>query len=544
MNNGFIKANTIGAGANGAMTENGAISYSTIGSEMLNQFGKAGTCRGRDIDDVWSEQRALWAENPEFALKFPFYLRMITRQSNIIGGEKTEKVQKGQGAKDESFKRLLWIAKYHPNEFYRNLWILPIVGSWKDLWTIMSYEGVLTYLDKEKFFDVIAEGIDDKNHVDLVKKYLPRIRSTKNCTTIKAKTENSLAKELANYLGWSYKEYRQFKSTGIAHEFQKVICKGLYSDINWNAIPGKALLSLVSGNFLTNHNLNGSYMNWIMSKPVAKFNGYPYELGMKLEKYEYKNIPVEVTYTVDKQFENLVNTGLKDNSGITGNVLCALDTSGSMTCSIEGGPKGLTSYDVCVSLGIYFSELNQGAFHNVVAMFDNTSELKTLNGSFTDKWNQIKKERTAWGGTSFQSLIDLIINTRCSHPEIPESDFPQTLLVVSDMQFNPSRYLNAYSGNEMSNAEAMIGRLNEYFSKEFMENFKVVWWFCAGRKTEDYPCTMDNKGMYMISGFDGSVVSLILGGEEYTDSDGNKRVPTMNEIIQSALSQEVLSLVR
>ena len=121
MSNGFIKANTIGAGANGAMTENGAVSYGTIGTALLDQFGKAGTFRGRPILDVWADQAKLWSEDPENALKFPFYLRMITRQSNILNGGKTEKVQKGQGNRDESFKRLLWIAKYHPEEFYLNL---------------------------------------------------------------------------------------------------------------------------------------------------------------------------------------------------------------------------------------------------------------------------------------------------------------------------------------------------------------------------------------------------------------------------------------
>ena len=143
--NAFVKSNTLGAGANGAMTENGAISYATIGTALLDQFGKAGAYRGRDIKDVWVEQATLWGENPEAALKFPFYLRMITRQSNILNGEKTEKVQRGQGARDEAFKRLLWIAKYHPEEFYRNLWLLPVIGSWKDLWVLLASDDTEYY---------------------------------------------------------------------------------------------------------------------------------------------------------------------------------------------------------------------------------------------------------------------------------------------------------------------------------------------------------------------------------------------------------------
>jgi hypothetical protein len=220
---------------------------------LLDQFGKASAYRGRDINVVWNEQQILWAENPEFALKFPFYLRMITRQSNILFKNKTEKVQRGAGVKDEAFKRLLWIAKYHPTEFYRNLWLLAVVGCWKDLWYLLAMPET-EYLNKEAFFAIIAEGVSDKAHKDLVKKYMPRIRSNNKCRTEWAKKTNELAKSFAKMAGWTYDEYRKYKSTGKAHEFQTIICKGLYKNINWNLIPGKALLNLISGNFLKNHN--------------------------------------------------------------------------------------------------------------------------------------------------------------------------------------------------------------------------------------------------------------------------------------------------
>ena len=47
--NSFVKFNTLSAGANGARTENGAVSYATIGNALLDQFGKAASFRGRDI---------------------------------------------------------------------------------------------------------------------------------------------------------------------------------------------------------------------------------------------------------------------------------------------------------------------------------------------------------------------------------------------------------------------------------------------------------------------------------------------------------------
>ena len=541
--NSFIKANTLGAGANGARTENGAISYNTFGTALLDQFGKAGVYRGRDINDVWSDQNILWSENPEFALKFPFYLRLITRQSNITGQGKTEKVQRGVGARDEAFKRLLWIAKYHPEEFYRNLWLLPVVGSWKDLWVLLSFDGANEYLNEQKFFEVIAEGINDPSHKDLVKKYMPRIRSSKKCTTSWAMKTNALAKHFADVAGWSYKDYRTYKTSGEAHTFQKIICKGLYSNIDWKTIPGKALLNLVSGKFLTNHNLEDTYYDWIKSQPVAKFNGYAFELGRKLgnTKYEFNKTSRVTRITVDKQFDGIIATASKDGGTIQGNVLCALDTSGSM-----GGPAlddaGTTPFHVCISLGIYFSELNQGAFHNTVAMFDDTSTLLKLKGkTFSDKWNEIISQQTAWGSTNFQSVIDLIVNTRRNHPEIALEDFPSTLVVVSDMQFNPSTsYYNRVS--EQTNYETAMSKLRKVFPSEFVDNFKIVWWYCSNRKTSDFPSTMENGGTYMMSGFDGSIISFLLGGDIVVKTP-DKKMPSMEDIIQAAFNQEVFSLI-
>lgn len=544
--NSFVKANLLDPGANGARTENGAISYSTIGTALLDQFGKAGVYRGRTINEVWSEQERLWGEDPVNALKFPFYLRMITRQTNVLGGEKTGAVQRGQGAKDESFKRLLWIAKYHPEEFYRNLWVLPVVGSWKDLWVLLSMEEDLVALDHKKFFEVMAQGINDPNHKDLVKKYLPRIRSDRKCTTVWAKRTNALAKEFANFAGWSFKDYREFKSTGKAHEFQTVICQGLYSNINWNTIPGKALLNLVSGKFLEKHNLSDAYIKWLQSQPVAKFNGYPFELGRKVRTLGFNSNSLATKITIDKQFDGLIATAKKGGGAIKGNVLCGLDNSSSMTW-VTLDNAGTMPLDVCMSLGVYFSELNTGAFHNVVASFDNTSKLMTLSGTFSEKINYLRKNCRGMGGTNFQSLVDLIVDTRKAHPEMPLEDFPETLLVVSDMQFNPTRTWWddgewASKAVEKTNYETAIAKLSEVFPKEFVDNFKIVWWYCSNRPTSDFPSTMEDAGTYMMSGYDGAIISFLLGGDA-VDENGKPVKPSMEDIVMSTLNQEVLALI-
>ena len=113
--NSFLKAAQTSKGS--AYTENGAISYSSTGTELTDQFGKAASYRGRDISVVFDDQQRLYTENPYAAVRFPFYLRLITRQTKLEDGNVTEKVQKGAGNRDEAFKRLLWMAEFDEPSF-------------------------------------------------------------------------------------------------------------------------------------------------------------------------------------------------------------------------------------------------------------------------------------------------------------------------------------------------------------------------------------------------------------------------------------------
>ncbi|MBR4367531.1 MAG: DUF2828 family protein [Bacteroidaceae bacterium] len=517
--------------ANVAYTENGAFSYKTTGSDLVDQFSKAGCYIGRDINDVFEDMINIWNESPLDALRFVFYLRLITRKVKVSESETTDTVQKGQGLKDEVFKRLLWVAKKHSETFYNNIWLLPIIGSWKDLWVLMYYDKQfgIHAIDEEEIFDIISQGLKEASQTDLVRKFMPRIKSNSKCTTLWGKVSNSLAKHYAKHCGLTYQEYNKIKSSGLAHEFQQQISAGRYSEISWNKIPGKALSNLTNGNFLRNHNLVENFIRWIMEQPTTKYTGYVFEL---LKKYldnkrggnlMYKNI------LINKQFDELVSKAEADGK-ISGNVLCALDTSGSMSWGILG--TNVSVYDVCVSLGMFFSTLNKGAFHKNVAMFDNHSRLLQLSGTFTEMVDEILAQSTAWGSTNFQSLIDEIVRVRKTRTDIPLEDFPKTILVVSDMQFNPA-------GGYQTNYEAMKNKLLEAFPEDFVNDMKFIWWDCIGRR-EDAPATMEDNGCYFFSGFDGSIISQLLGTEVEEKDNIERKNPTMEEVLNKALTQDIL----
>jgi len=52
-------------------------------------------------------------------------------------------------------------------------------------------------------------------------------------------------------------------------------------------------------------------------------------------------------------------------------------------------------------------------------------------------------------------------------------------------------------------------------------------------------------GQYLLSGFDGAIISLILGGsQEVDEKTGEVKQLSMEEAVFKALSQEILTLVQ
>lgn len=519
-------------GKHSARTENMAVAHSTTGSRFADQFAQASSYRGRDISQVFADQSILDAEDPMKALQFVFYLRLVSRRVNYYDG-KTENVQRGQGNRDEAFKRFLWYLQHSPDIFYKNLWLFAAVGRYQDFLDLMFYadeHGML--ISRERVIQIMFDYANQTNQLDLMKKYLPLPKAASKLKTRRAEFMNSVAVMIRTHFGWTDRQMRLYKTSGEAHQWQQKISEKRFSDINFDHIPGRALSILASSGFFESNGLAKQYEKWISEQPVAKFTGYPYELGGKVTD----NLRMYQKMTIDKQFDGLIELAKQDKGAITGNVWCALDTSASMN-NPKLDSKGTVPLNVCLSLGIYFSTLNTGAFHKAAIMFDDTSTMINLTGNFTDMWRQIRGSRTAWGSTNFQSVVDEIVRIRTRYVGVPLEDFPDTLIVVSDMQFNPT-------GTAQTNHEAQMRKLRAVFPKQWVDNFRVIWWYVRGTPTKNFPTHIDEGGTYVFSGFDGAVISLLLGGDSVDPETGKTVKKSMDEIINDALSQKILTEVR
>ena len=130
---------------------NGALKYTTSGSDFVDQFAKVTEYRQpRNYSEISEDMSLLWDQNPRLTISFVIYLRLITRTVKFPDGTKTSTTQRGQGLKHESIMRMIWLAVNHPEEFWNNVIFLFLL----DLGKISSrcYHTISNTMDGKKGF--------------------------------------------------------------------------------------------------------------------------------------------------------------------------------------------------------------------------------------------------------------------------------------------------------------------------------------------------------------------------------------------------------
>lgn len=539
---------------------NGALKYTTTGSDFVDQFGKGGTYKTpRDFKDVSNDMQKIWNKNPYLAVCLTLYFRMITRVITFFNGSKTKNPQRGVGLQHEGIFRAMWIAIYYPDVYWKNFELFISVGSWKDVITMLSYD--LQYngwkdkkLNWVNFGKVILAGLENPNTSELVKKYIPRIYANSHCKTLEAQADNIIAKWLCSLLfgtqdhhdqltkASDYKKYRRLKSSGTAHSWQKLISKGSFLSIDFDKIHGRALAKLVSSKFLKNNKLEQKYSEWISSKPVAKYTGFVHELVVNKN---LSNLTPYQVLTINAQFNQIVETARKGISMQNIRPISVLDASGSMSSPMYGGKEVLkySSMEVAFSSLIFFNELlpNNSPFKDYYLSFSNETRMHKLTGAtFTDKYFKSRKE--GYGGTNFESIFIFFAKFKANNPHVPECLIPNFIICFSDGEFNNV-------GSKITKTtNVALGRIvlqHAGYSKEFCDSFGICFvdlpnTFYSRKPQPKFETFANEKNVFYFSGFDLSPLSFLFGVEGRSKDS----IPTTaEEFFKAAMDQEIFEKV-
>lgn len=530
---------------------NGSVKYSTSGNVFLDDYAAISNYREpRELDDIFCTMQKLCNENVLIALQLTAFIRMITRAPFFK--DQTLGVHRGQGLKHEYIGRMYFFAKNYPKIFKRNLDVFIAIGSWNDLFEILRTD--LYYNGKKRksnflfktIIDYIIAKTYDKNQVELIKKYLPQIKPASKCSTIRNQANSIIAKIIATRLfpnedkKTSYASYRRFKSSGTAHVWEQKISQCKFNELDFSLIAGRALAKLINSKFLQNHNLEDAYHEWIAKQPIAKFTGYPFELFAPFNEVylqynylqNYKNFKPYQIETLNKQFKGLIETAKKDMNRET-SFICCIDTSGSMTAQANG--LKVSSLTVARSMALYFSKLLTGKFANTFLEFDRQCNFNVWQGQ-TAYENWVQTPISGWcRDTNFMSVADKFVELK--QKGYDESEFPTGIICISDGEFN--RY-----SHDKSVFESFLDALRPWFSKEFVDNFKLVLWDCPNDYYSEgirpkFESLADRPNFYYMSGLDPAGIAF-LTGTKYSPS-----VPkTAEELFEAALDQELIKAIK
>ena len=476
--------NSMKAATNFEYTTNGAVGHKTTGSKVLDMFATGAAMRERSDADVILLFKNAMAEDEVLALKCLFWIRDI---------------RGGQGERRFFRVCMKWLANNNTNAALRNLQYIPEFGRWDDLYTFVG-----TKCEKAAF-----KMIHDQLMLDLDSKTPSLLGKWLKSENASSKDTRILGDITRKHLKMTHKQYRKMLSilrTRI-NIVEKLMSENRWDEIEFDKIPSKAGL-IYKNAFARRDIIKEKYEKFAKDENTTVNAGslYPYEVVQRAinvmgsTDYWNRSSTKVALDNVDRLMVNKYWDNLTDYfKGATLNALCMIDTSGSM----EGTP-----INVATSLGLYCAERAGGPFANHYISFSSHPQLiETTGVDFCDKVDRIVRTNL-YENTNIEAAFDLVLKTAlASHCE--QSDLPEYILVVSDMQFDGAQtYSNRWSSNT---AGTLMENIAKKWNVHGYEMPKLIYWNVNACGKADIPMIVGNVSF--VSGFSPSIFQSILTGK-------------------------------
>lgn len=447
-----------------ARTTNGMKARASTASSCVDLFFKIGASRGKNIVPQFT---SAYVQDRNIALRIAQWAR---------------DVRGGAGERQLFRDILMYLDKNDPDAAIVLLNKVPELGRWDDLLLPFTNQGV-----KAEAFHLIKDALDKGN--GLCAKWMPR------------KGEHAV--ELRNSFGWTPKFYRK-RLVELTKVVETQMCAKDWDNINFNHVPSVASARYKKA-FARHTAKYGEWAKALVStdpkvKETVKVNAgavYPYDV-LKGMISHYSRI------TFDKDNLNHVTAqweALPDYVG-DASVLPIIDVSGSMTCPAGGyaSKSTTTCLDVSVSLGLYLADKNKGVFKDTFLTFSGQPQLRTVKGNIVQKLEQIVDDKAWQMNTNLNAAIKKILDVAVKN-NVPASDMPQMLLVLSDMQFDQCA---KYDDSAMQ----MIRR--KYEEAGYTVPNIVFWNLNAA---DNVPVKFNEHGVALVSGFSPTIVKTVLSSD-------------------------------
>jgi len=442
-------------------TENAMPTHSTSLDACVDMFAGIGSARNWSPSQIETTFVKAWNQNPLVALRILFWAR------DVRGGAGERRVFRICTAYMDS-------ASGYRDALYKNAHLIPEYGRWDDLFGLTYDEAVLF---------LVKKGLEEKN--GLLAKWLPR--------------KGDFANKVRKYLGLAPKAYRKL-IVGLSNTVEQSMCAKEWAGIEYGHVPSVAMNKYRKAFFRNDESRFKGFIEAV-NKGEATINAsalFPYQLYQAYKKGENQA-------AVEAQWISLPDY-MADNEH---RILPMCDVSGSMTCGygMASANTSLVPMDISVSLGIYISERNVGPFKDAFLTFSGEPQLQVLTGSFYERCRQL--ERAHWAmNTNIEAAFASVLETANRH-SVPVEEMPDTILIISDMQFDRC---TQYPDNS---AMDMIRR--KYAQSGYVVP-QIVFWNVNARVGK-MPVQVNDQGVGIVSGCSPAILTSILSGENITPVD-------------------------
>ena len=455
--------------ANSTVTENGALTHITTESDCLDLFATIGALRRESDSEIIDRFTRAYTENRDIAMKLLFFAR------DIRGGLGERRV----------FKVILnWLANNEPASVRKNLVHIAEYGRFDDILTLIGTPCEKEALDVLKAqFEADNSALANGGEVSLLAKWLPSVNASNRETII-------YAKKIAKHFGLNDASYR--KALVALRARIRIIENNLrekdYS-FDYSKQPSKAMYKYRKA-FIRNDEERYNQFISKVNEGSAKLHAstlMPYEI---ITPFFRKNVSDDERKAINATWISQEDFGNDENT------LVVIDGSGSMYG--YGDPMPAT---VALSLGIYFAERNTGAFKNHFITFSEKPQLVEIKGEdildkvrYCHSYNEV-------ANTNIQKVFELILKTAIKN-NLPESDLPSKIVIVSDMEFD-----YCAEGASLTN----FVRAKKMFEDAGYKLPDVVFWNVASRNRQQ-PVTKNEQGVALVSGCTPRLFSMIASG--------------------------------
>ena len=472
-------------------TTNGAVSYKTTGSALLDLNNSVPLLRNKAIeylssgnlialDTIYSLFKKSIQEDANYTIKWLMYLRDING-----------------GLGERSSYRLILneIANNVPELIFALLQSkqLQVLGRFDDLvyvWDTTKNKDSKNYIFNYLKYQLSEDILHDKNgeSVSLLAKWLP----SENTTSRKTR---QLATRFRKALEMSSKSYRRMLSTLRKNidVVERKMSNNQWGEINYQGVTSKA--NLIYRNAFMKHDeeRRSKYLEDLSNGDV-KINAGKMYLYDIISKYKNK-WDDEVDGTLEALWD--AQEVPKDYNDI----LVVRDGSGSMTISAFG--TSVSVLDIADALTIYTTQHNKSEYYkDKFITFSSKPEIVDLSACNTlrDKLS-VLDEYDDWSTTNVESVFDLILETSVKN-KVDAKDLPSTVLVVSDMQFNSAMGTNF-------NNDTLFEKIARKFESVGYKLPKLVFWNVSYHN-DTVPLQKNDNGLVIMSGFSKNNIDMIL----------------------------------